>query len=137
MRFMILVRSDDEDEAGPEMVEEDFLRMGRYNDELIQAGALLAMEGLKPSAEGARVNFDGDKPVVTDGPFAEAKELIAGFWLIQARSMEEAVEWARRIPFRRGEVEVRTVFEPDDCGEAYTPEVRRMEERQRAAMAAA
>lgn len=135
MRFMILVHSDAEDEAGPEMREENFLRMGRYNDELIKAGALLACEGLKPIAEGARVNFDGETPVVSDGPFAETKELIAGFWLIQTRSLEEAVEWARRIPFRCGEVEVRTVFEGEDFGDAYTPAVREMEARQRAAMA--
>lgn len=137
MRFMIMVRSDAEDEGGPEIREEDILRMGRFNDELIKAGALLAAEGLRPSSAGARVNFDGEKPVVTDGPFAEAKELIAGFWLIQARSLDEALAWARRIPFRRGEVEVRPIFELQEIGDAYTPEVRDLEARQRAAMAKA
>jgi len=135
MRFMIIVRSDEEDERGCEPTEEDFLRMGRYNDELLKAGALLAMEGLRPSADGARITFGGETPVVTDGPFAEAKELIAGFWLIQARSRDEAIEWARRIPFTRGEVEVRPAFEWEDFGAAGTPEVRAMEERQRAALA--
>jgi hypothetical protein len=137
MRFMMIVKSGADIEKGCMPSEQELARMGEYNEELVKAGALLAAEGLHPSARGARVTFSGGKPTVTDGPFAEAKELVAGFWLIQVKSLEEATEWARRIPFDDGVVELRQVFEACDFGESYTPEIREMEERQRAAMAAA
>ena len=114
MRFMMLVKATPESEAGalpgPEIIE----AMGRYNDELAKAGVLLALDGLQASSKGARVQYSGEKRTVTDGPFTETKELVAGFWLIQVRSKEEAVEWAKRVPFEEGEVEVRQVFETSD-----------------------
>lgn len=132
MRVMVLVRSTAETEAGVLPTEEELAAMGRYNEELVKAGVLLAGEGLHPSSRGVRVRFEGGKPTVIDGPFAETKELVAGFWMLQVRSREEAIEWARRIPFREGEVEIRQVFEDDDFGEAFTPELREAEARMRA-----
>jgi hypothetical protein len=109
MKYMLILNADEESESTAVPNEEDLNSMGRYNDELIKAGVMLAGEGLHPSSEGARVQYDGDERTITDGPFAETKELIAGFWIIQAASKEEAVEWARRIPLGSGRVEVRRV----------------------------
>ena len=116
MRFMMIVKASKESEAGVLPTEKELADMAKYNEELLKAGVLLAGEGLKASSKGARVRYAGAKRTVIDGPFAEAKELIAGFWLIQAKSMEEALEWARRVPFDDGEVEVRQVFELEDFG---------------------
>ena len=114
MRFMMIVKASPESEAGVLPTEEQLAEMARYNEELARAGVLLAVEGLQPSSKGARVRYEGSRRTVIDGPFTETKELVAGFWLIQARSREEAIEWARRVPFREGEVEVRQVFELED-----------------------
>ena len=136
MRFMVMVRADRDTEAGVMPSEQVLAEMGRFNEELVKAGVMLAAEGLHPSARGARVRFDGARRSVVDGPFAETKELIAGFWLWQCRSLDEAIEWARRSPFRESEVEIRQVFEADDFGAEFTPELRAQEERQRAEIAA-
>ncbi|MFL6124678.1 YciI family protein [Actinophytocola sp.] len=131
MRFMAMIKSDERAEAGVMPTEEELTAMGRYNEELVKAGVLLAGEGLHPSSKGARVRFTDGRPTVIDGPFAEAKELIAGFWLIDVKSKEEAVEWMKRIPCTEGlpvDVEIRQVFEADDFGEAYTPEQREKDE---------
>lgn len=136
MRFMMIVKADQASERGEMPTEQELADMGRYNDELVEAGIMLAGEGLHPSSNGARVRFQGGKPTVTDGPFTETKELIAGFWLIQVDSREEALAWAKRVPFKEGEIELRQVFEMDDFGDEFTPELREQEERQRAAMAA-
>ena len=135
MRFMMLVKASPEAEAGVLPSEEALAEMGRYNEELVKAGVMLAGEGLHPSSKGARVTYSGGQRTVTDGPFAETKELIAGFWLIQVKSKEEAIEWARRVPFQEGEVEIRQVFEAEDFGPALTPELREQEERLRAQVA--
>jgi len=135
MRFMILVKASKDSEAGVLPSEQLFTEMGKFNEELVKAGVLLAAEGLQASSKGARVKFSGGKRTVIDGPFAETKELIAGFWLWQVKSKEEAIEWVKRIPNPtgdEGEVEIRQVFEPDDLGEGYTPELRKQEERLRA-----
>lgn len=132
MRVMVLVKASAASEAG-EMPGEDLLtEMGRFNDELSKAGVMLAGEGLHPSARGVRVRCDGKLRTVIDGPFAETKELVAGFWLWQVASMQEAVDWIRRSPFQEGEIEIRPVFEAEDFGEALTPELREQEERLRA-----
>lgn len=136
MRFMILVKATEKSEAGAMPSEEEFAAMGQYNEELVKAGVMLAGEGLHPTSKGARIDFSGEKPRVTDGPFTETKELVSGFWLIQAKSMDEAIEWARRAPFQEGEVEVRQVLEADDFGEEFTPELREKEERMREQVAA-
>lgn len=136
MRFMIIVKANEDSEAGVLPSEEMLAEMGRYNEELVKAGVMLAGEGLHPSSKGVRVRFSGDQRTVIDGPFTETKELIAGFWLIQVASKEEAIEWVKRSPFREGEVEIRQVFEADDFGEAFTPELREQEERLRAQVAA-
>ncbi|MGH7553281.1 MAG: YciI family protein [Longimicrobiales bacterium] len=117
MRFMMIVKASKESEAGILPTEEELADMARYNEELAKSGALLAGEGLQANSKGARVRYSGKKRNVIDGPFAEAKELIAGFWLIQARSKDEAIEWAKRVPFEEGEVEIRQVFELEDFGE--------------------
>ena len=131
MRVMVIVKASMESEAG-EMPSTELLEaMGKYNEELVQAGVMLAGEGLHPSSKGKRVRFSGDKPTVMDGPFAETKELIAGFWLWRVKSMEEAVGWLKRAPFEDTVVELRPVFEMDDFGEEFTPELRAQEERQR------
>jgi hypothetical protein len=135
MRFMILVKATKDSEAGVMPREELLTEMGKYNEELAKAGVLLAGEGLHPSSKGARVKFSGDKRTVVDGPFTETKELIAGFWLIQVKSKEEAIEWVKRVPNptgEEGEIEIRQVFEAEDFGPELTPELREQEERIRA-----
>jgi hypothetical protein len=132
MRFMVLVKATKESEAGVLPDERILTGMGKYNEELVKAGLLLAGEGLHPSSKGARVEFSGAKRAVVDGPFPGANDLVAGFWLWQVRSKEEAIDWAKRIPFEAGEVEIRQVFEADDFGAALTPELREAEERLRA-----
>jgi hypothetical protein len=136
MRFMILIKADKNSEAGKMPDEKLLTDMGRFNEELVNAGIMLAGEGLHPSSRGARVRFAGTKRTVIDGPFAETKELIAGFWLWQVRSKEEAIEWVKRIPNpmpgTETEVEIRQVFEADDFGAELTPELREQEERLRA-----
>jgi hypothetical protein len=134
MRVMVLVKASEESEAGVMPSEQLLTEMGKYNEELAKAGVMLAGEGLHPSSKGKRVRFSGSNRIVTDGPFAETKELIAGFWIWQVESIDEAVEWLKRAPFDGGtEVEIRPVFEADDFGEALTPELRAQEERLRAA----
>jgi hypothetical protein len=135
MRFMILLKSDADTEAGVMPDPSVFEEMGKFNEELVKAGAMLAGEGLQPSSKGARISFKAGSATVTDGPFAEAKELIAGFWIIQAKSKEEAIEWAKRAPLKDAEVEVRQVFENEDFGDALPPEVLDQEERLRAQIA--
>jgi len=135
MRFMVIVKATEESEAGVLPDEKLLTEMGRYNEQLAKAGVMLAGEGLHPSSKGARVTFSGDKRTVTDGPFAETKELVAGFWLIDVKSKEEAIEWVKRCPNpMHGEsvIEIRQVFEADDLGEAFTPELREQEQRVRA-----
>jgi hypothetical protein len=137
MRFMLLVKADKDSEAGVLPDEKLLADMGNYNDELVKAGVLLAGEGLHASSKGARVKFSGGKRTVVDGPFSESKELIAGYWLIQVKSREEAIEWVKRVPFTgEAEVEIRQVFEAEDFGPAFTPELREQEDRQRAQIAA-
>jgi hypothetical protein len=132
MRFMVIVKATPEQEKGGTMPSaEEFDAMGKFNEELVRAGVMLAGEGLLPSAQGAKVAFDNGKTTVTDGPFTEAKELIAGFWLLQTRSMEETIEWARRIPFQDGEVEIRQVSELEDFEPVMTPEIAEREARLR------
>ena len=141
MRFMILIKADKNSEAGVMPSEQLLADMGKFNEELVNAGVMLAGEGLHPSSKGARVRFSGSKRTVTDGPFAETKELIAGFWLWQVKSKEEAIEWVKRIPNpmpgTETEVEIRQVFEADDFGPELTPELRALEDRLRAKSAAA
>lgn len=132
MRFMVIVKANKDSEAGVLPSQEILAAMGKYNEELAKAGVMLAGEGLHPSSKGARIRFLGDKKTVIDGPFAETKELIAGFWLWQVKSLQEAIEWLKRSPFRDGEVEIRQVFEAQDFGEQLTPELREREERLRA-----
>ena len=136
---MVIVKADKDTEAGVLPSQELLTAMGKYNEELVNAGIMLAGEGLHPSSKGVRVRFSGEKRTVIDGPFAETKELIAGFWLWQVSSMQEAIEWAKRCPNPTGEeseLEIRQVFEADDFGEAFTPELREQEERIRAQAAA-
>src|SRR6185503_1369793 len=133
MRFMVIVKASKESEAGVMPSEQDLNDMGKFNVELEKAGVMLAGEGLHPSSKGARIRFDGKKPTVIDGPFAETKELVAGFWLIQAKSMDEAIQWMKRAPFQEGEIEIRRVFEADEFGDELAPEYREQEERMRAA----
>jgi len=132
MRFMVIVKADKDSEAGVLPSRELLEEMGKYNEKLSDAGVMLAGEGLQPSSKGVRVKFSGGKTTVIDGPFAEAKELVAGFWLWQVRSKEEAIEWLRRAPFKDAELEIRQVFEAEDFGPAFTPELREQEERIRA-----
>ena len=130
MRFMVIVKASKESEAGILPSKQLLDEMGKFNEELVKAGVMLAGEGLQASSKGARVKFDGSKRIVTDGPFAETKELIAGFWLWKVKSKEEAIEWLKRAPFGGGaEVEIRQVFEADDFGPALTPELRKKEEQ--------
>jgi hypothetical protein len=137
MRFMVLVKANKDSEAGVMPSQELLTEMGKFNEELVKAGVMLAGEGLQPSSKGARVKFSGNKRTVTDGPFAETKELVAGYWLWQVRSKEEALEWLKRAPFRDGEVvEIRQVFEAEDFGPEFTPELREQEERLRQKIAA-
>lgn len=135
MRFMVIVKANKDSEAGVLPDEKMLAEMGQYNEELAKAGVLLAAEGLQPSSKGARIRFSGTKRTVIDGPFAETKELIAGFWLIQAKSREEAIEWIKRSPnpfAEDSEMELRQVFEAEDFGAEFTPELREQEERIRA-----
>lgn len=125
MRFMLIVKGDHRSEAGVLPTEKELADMGRFNEEMVKSGVMLAGEGLQASSKGARIKFKGGKPTVVDGPFTEAKELVAGFWLIQARSKEEAVEWARRAPFVDGEIEVRQVFELEDFGQSEAIDIHK------------
>jgi len=136
MRFMVIVKADKDSEAGVLPSHDLLAEMGKFNEELVKAGVMLAGEGLQASSKGARVKFSGNKRTVTDGPFTETKELVAGFWLWQVRSKEEAIEWLKRAPFREGEVEIRQVFEAEDFGPEFTPELREQEERLRKQVAA-
>lgn len=139
MRFMVIVKATPNSEAGALPSKELLAAMGKFNEELVKAGVMLAGEGLQPSSKGARVRFSGGKRTVTDGPFAETKELIAGFWLWQCKSKEEAIEWGKRcpdpMPGEDAVLEIRQVFEVDDFGAEFTPELREQEERQRAKIA--
>ena len=136
MRFMILIKADKNSEAGILPDHTLLAEMGKYNEELVKAGVMLAGEGLHPSSKGARVKFSGSKRIVTDGPFAETKELIAGFWLWKVKSKEEAIEWVKRcpnpMPGTEPEIEIRQVFEAEDFGAEFTPELRQAEDRLRA-----
>ena len=139
MRVMVMVKANKDTEAGVLPSQELLAEMGKYNEDLVRAGVMLAGEGLQASSKGARVKFSGTKRTVIDGPFTEAKELIAGFWLWQVRSMEEAIEWVKRCPNPTGaeaEIEIRQVFEADDFGANLTPEIREQEARLRAQMPA-
>jgi len=132
MRVMVIVKASTESEAGEMPSEKILADMGRFNEELVKAGVMLAGEGLHPTSKGKRVRFSGTEKAVIDGPFTESKELVAGFWLWQVKSMDEAVEWLKRAPFDGGaEVEIRPVFEADDFGKEFTPELRAQEERLR------
>jgi hypothetical protein len=135
MRVMVIVKASAESEASQMPSEQELAAMGAFNEQLVKAGVMLAGEGLHPSSRGKRVRFDGAKPTVIDGPFAETKELIAGFWLWQVSSMDEAVEWLKRSPFQDTVVEIRPVFEADDFGAEFTPELRAQEDRIRAQLA--
>ena len=139
MRFMVIVKADKKSEAGALPDQRLLAEMGKYNDELLKAGVMLAGEGLHPSSKGARVRFSGDKRTVIDGPFAETKELIAGYWLFEAKSMAEAIEWVKRAPNpspgTESEIEIRQVFETSDFGPEFTPELREQEERLREQLA--
>jgi hypothetical protein len=136
MRFMVLVKADKKSESGALPQAKTLAEMGKFNEELVKAGVMLAAEGLQDSSKGARVKFSKGKKTVTDGPFAETKELVAGFWLWQVKSKAEAIEWLKRAPFEDTEVEIRQVFEAEDFGAALTPEVRATEERIRAKLTA-
>src|SRR5260370_34436610 len=133
MWVLVMVKANKVSEAGVRPDERMLREMGKFNDELVKAGVMLAGEGLQPSSKGTRISYSGSKRTVRDGPFTETKELVAGFWIWQVKSRQEALEWAKRIPFTQGEeVEIRQDFEAEDFGEAFTPELRKQEERQRA-----
>jgi hypothetical protein len=137
MRFMVIVKGNGDTENGVMPTEQELAEMGAYNEELVKAGVMLAGEGLHPSSKGARVRFDKDgKTTVVDGPFAETKELIAGFWILEVSSREEVIEWVRKAPFHDDELEIRQVFTADDFGDAFTPELREQEDRLRATVEA-
>jgi hypothetical protein len=141
MRVMVIVKANKESEAGVMPSEQLLTEMGKFNEELVKAGVMLAAEGLHPSSKGVRVRFSGGKQTVIDGPFAETKELIAGYWLWQVKSMDEAIAWLKRCPNpnpdnKDGEIEIRQVFEAEDFGDEFTPELREQEERLRAQVAA-
>lgn len=135
MRVMVLVKATEESEAGVLPSEEMLDEMGKFNEELVKAGVMLAGDGLHPSSNGKRIAFDGKSRTVLDGPFAETKELLAGFWIWQVKSVDEAVEWLKRAPFQEGVVEIRPVFELEDFGDAVTPEIAEREARLRAEVA--
>ena len=136
MRVMVIVRANKQSEAGVMPSEKQLRDMGNFNQQLVDAGIVLAMDGLKPSSKGKRIRFSAEKPTVIDGPFAETKELVAGFWVLQVKDMNEAVEWLRKAPFDPGdEIEIRPVYEEEDFGAEFTPELRAQEDRQRAQMA--
>lgn len=132
MRVLVLVKANKESESGVLPDKEILAEMGQFNEQLVKAGVMLAAEGLRESSKGKKVRFEGKKKTVIDGPFAEAKELVAGFWIWQVKSMDEAVEWLKRAPFQEGDVEIRPIFEMEDFGENLTPELRAAEKRQRA-----
>lgn len=133
MRFIVLVKANKDSESGGMPSEAELAEMGKYNEELVKAGVMLAGEGLHASSKGARVRFSGKKRTVIDGPFSETKELVAGFWIWQVKSKDEAIEWLKRAPFDGGtEVEIRQIFEADDFGKEYTPELRQQDDRIRA-----
>src|SRR3712207_7950308 len=135
MRFMVIVKANEDSESGAMPTEQELTEMGAYNEELVRAGVMLAGEGLHPSSRGFRVRYDAEgTSTVVDGPFAETKELIAGYWILQVSSREEVEQWVRRAPFRNDEIEIRQVFEADDFGDAMTPELREQEDRLRAAV---
>ena len=134
MKVIVLVKATPDSEAGVMPTEEILAEMGQFNEELVEAGVMLAGEGLHPSSKGVRVQFFGKNRTVVDGPFTETKELVAGFWIWQVESMTEALNWIKRSPFQDGEIEIRPVFEADDFGEAFTPELREQEDRLRAEM---
>jgi hypothetical protein len=140
MRFMILIKANVQTEAGEMPSEELLTAMGKYNQQLVDAGVMLGGEGLHPTSRGARIHFDGTRRTITDGPFAETGQLICGYWLWRCESMEEAIEWAKRFPNPTGEqaeIEIRRIFEPSDFGQEFTPELRAQEQRQRAQIAQA
>jgi hypothetical protein len=132
MKVMVIVKANADSEAGVMPTEQMLTEMGNYNEELVKAGIFLAGEGLQPSSKGARVKFSGMNRTVTDGPFTETKELIAGFWLLQVRSMAEAIEWVKRCPMQDSELEIRPLFAAEDFGAAFTPELQEQEKRIRA-----
>jgi hypothetical protein len=136
MKFMVIVKANADTEAGVMPTQQQLAEMGAFNEELVKAGVLLAGEGLHPTSKGARIVFDGDSRSVVDGPFTESKELIAGFWIIEVSSKQEAIEWMRRCPNPynggRGDIEIRQIFSAEDFGDALTPELREQEERRRA-----
>jgi len=136
MRFMVIVKANKDSEAGVMPSEKMLADMGKFNEELVKAGVMLAGEGLHASSKGARVKFSGGKTTVIDGPFAETKELAAGYWIWQVKSKDEAIEWLKRAPFEDTEVEIRQVFEAADFGDEFTPELREQEDRLRAQVAA-
>jgi hypothetical protein len=136
MRFMVIVKASKESEAGEMPTEKILTEMGKFNEELVKAGVMLAGEGLHPSSKGVRVRFAGGNKTVIDGPFAETKELVAGYWMWQCKSLEEAIGWLKRAPFEDTEVEIRQVFEAADFGGEFTPELREQDERLRAELAA-
>jgi hypothetical protein len=136
MRFMVIVKADKNSEAGVLPTQELLSEMMKYNEELVKAGVMLAADGLHPSSKGARVKFAGGKTTVTDGPFAETKELIAGYWIFQAKSKEEVINWVKRAPMKDTEIEIRQIFEPADFGENLTPALRAKEAQLRAKTAA-
>ena len=135
MRFAVLVKATKESEAGVLPSTEMLTQMGKFNEELVKAGVMLAGEGLHASSKGSRVRFSGGKPTVTDGPFAETKELVAGFWIWKVKSKQEAIDWLKRAPFTNEEIELRQIFEAEDFGADFTPELREQEERLRAEVA--
>jgi hypothetical protein len=135
MRFMVIVKASKDSEAGKLPSTELLAAMGKFNEELVKAGVMMAGEGLQPSSKGARVTFDGKSRTVTDGPFAETKELVAGFWIWKCKSLQEAIEWVKRCPNPHnegGQIEIRQIFEAEDFGENFTPELREQEDRLRA-----
>ncbi|HET9046313.1 MAG TPA: YciI family protein [Casimicrobiaceae bacterium] len=136
MRFAVLVKATKESEAGVLPTKEMLTKMGAFNEQLVKAGVMEAGEGLQPSSKGSRVKFNGGKPTVTDGPFAETKELVAGFWIWKTKSKQEALDWLKRAPFDNEEIEIRQIFEAEDFGAELTPELRAQEERLRAEVAA-
>jgi len=140
MRFMVMVKAGKDSEAGVLPSQQELAEMGKFNEELVKAGIMLAGEGLQASSKGARIRFSGSKRTVIDGPFAETKELVAGFWILQCKSKEECIEWMKRcpnpMPREDSEIEIRQIFEAEDFGEAFTPELREQEERLRAQSAA-
>jgi len=132
MKIMVIVKASEASENGEMPTSDELNEMGKFNEELVSAGIMLDGDGLRPSSKGARVDFEAGKPSVTDGPFAETKELVAGYWVWQVKDMDEALEWARKIPFVDGSVEIRQFSTPEDFGEALTPELQAKEEELRA-----